>query len=72
MQCQSCGGVCLTLMPEVAGFLAAFQLAPLSIVTSSTSEVLRVLRIPHMYWSTSKPSNCAGLLELEQKQTIRT
>lgn len=49
-------------MPGVVD-LAAFQLAPLSIVTSSTSELFSVLRIPHMYWSTSKPSNCAGLLK---------
>lgn len=42
--------------------LAAFQLAALSIVTSSTSELLSVFRMPHMYWSTSRPSSCAGLL----------
>lgn len=53
-------------MPAVAGFFAGFQLAPLSIVTSSTSDVFRVFNIPHMYWSTSRPSNWAGLLQNEQ------
>lgn len=46
-----------------AMLLAAFQFAELSIVTSSTSELLNVFRIPHMYWSTSRPSSWAGLLQ---------
>lgn len=41
----------------------AFQLAVESIVTSSTSEPLRFVTIPHIYWSTSRPSSSAGLLE---------
>lgn len=51
-----------TLMPCML-LLAGFQLAAASIVTSSTSELLSVLRIPHMYWSTSKPSSWAGRLQ---------
>lgn len=39
-----------------------FQLTALSIVTSSHSELLNVFKMPHMYWSTSNPSSCAGLL----------
>lgn len=42
---------------------AGFQFAAESIVTSSTSEELSVFRMPHIYWSTSRPSNCAGLLK---------
>lgn len=48
--------------------LEGFQLAAASIVTSSTSEVLSVFRIPHMYWSTSSPSSWAGLLKKKKKK----
>lgn len=54
------------LIPWVK-LLAGFQLAAESIVTSSTSELLRVFNIPHMYWSTSRPSSCAGLLKIIKK-----
>lgn len=56
---------CLTLttcMPR-----GTLQFAVASMVTSSTSELFRVLRMPHMYWSTSSPSSWAGLL-LERKR----
>lgn len=55
-----------TLIPCVI-FFAGFQFAALSIVTSSTSELFKVFNMPHIYWSTSRPSNCAGLLLKEEK-----
>lgn len=54
--------IILTLMP-VDIFLVVFQLALESIVTSSTSDEFNVFNIPHIYWSTSSPSNWAGLLK---------
>lgn len=47
-----------------------FQLAVLSMVTSSNSVFPKLVNILQIYWSISKPSNNAALLEGEQNQQL--
>jgi len=42
-----------------------FQLAVGSIVTSSNSVLCKLVSMPQMYWSISKPSSNAGLLKIQ-------
>ena len=49
-----------------------FQDAVGSMVTSSNSVLLRLVRMPQMYWSISRPSSRAGLLGHTDKHALTT
>lgn len=57
----------INLLPSSLYLLNGFQQAEESMVTSSISAFVDV-RIPQIYWSTSSPSNNAGLLQIGHLQ----